>query len=53
MDGYDFNVGKGGQMDGVVRIEIPYSENEIAAGYTAKQCISAADYNDEKEYLRM
>lgn len=48
MRGYDFTVGKGGHMDGVVKIEMPYSESTIPDGFTARQCISAAHYNEEE-----
>ena len=48
MRGYDFTVGKGGHLNGVVKIEMPYSEGTIPAGYTARQCISAAHYNEQK-----
>jgi len=48
--GYDFSIGKGGEMGGVIKIEMPYSQDDIASGYTLEQSVSALQYN-EKEHV--
>jgi len=46
LSGYDFNIGKGGELSGVVNIEMPYSQDDIARGYTAEQSIFAVYYDE-------